>query len=116
MTDSEVTSLIRGLSALEATVTTEFGHVNKRLESHSTDIRKLSGEVQSLNLCIAKKQAVNNYKDAQEEQMAEDKRDTKKFWRQAWFQVMVSLVVFLLGSEFGHSLFKLIQSLCKLCK
>jgi len=93
--------IAKTMAALEATVKTEFEHTNKRLDSHSTDIKNLGGRVEALNICIAKSQAINGYKEAQEEQASEDRRDTRKFFRQAWFQIVVSIVLLITGSVVG---------------
>ena len=109
MTQSDVMKLASGLAALESTVKIECEHINKRLDSHSLNIRDLTRQVERINLASAKKEAANGVKEAMAGQVCLDQRETKRFWRQAWFQVSTSLLIFMLGSEFGHSFIKLIK-------
>jgi len=84
-----VNRLTAGLAAVEATMKAEFSHVNARLDSHADEIRRLAGQVQGLNMYIARRQGANGVRQEQTQQASEN----RMFWRKTWVQVIAGIAL-----------------------
>lgn len=63
----QISDLTKQISSLEGAVTNELENVQKRLDSHSTDIRALNGLVNKIDIYIAEQQTLRNQQDKEEQ-------------------------------------------------
>ena len=100
------------LSELRGVVNTEFGHITKRLDSHSESLKQVGSDIADIKArCTAHmtvdqvKEGFENKRAAQEEKAnekkAEENRNQRRFWRQAWFQLAIMILSCLLSSMVG---------------
>jgi len=115
------------LCELRGVVNTEFGHITKRLDSHSDTLKQVGSDIAEIKSQFAAHMTTSQLKnefaqervtreanadarDAEhkasekhdtEERVAEEARYQRRFWQRTWVQLIVAGIICLLSSMLG---------------
>jgi len=91
---NQIAALAKEVAALSATMTNEFEHVNRRLDSHSNEIKGLASDMAEVKQSLAVNHAVNCYRQERDS-------DELHFWRDARLRLVVMFGSWFLSAVVG---------------
>jgi len=101
MTDHEVNLIGRQLAALEATFKAELEHITKRLDSHSVEIKQVSGSVEQIKRQLAVNAAAEKVKCHYADQAEDVQQEKSRFKRSICAKAIFWIVTWLISSLGG---------------